>query len=168
MRQRLALAAALLGDPAVLILDEPATGLDPAGINWLRQLLRYLARSQGKTVLVSSHLLAEMEHTADDVVIIAHGRLLRQSTLTELTGQVTTNVHVRTPDGERLRSVLATAGLACEGDDPLVVHDSRAADVGHLAHEHGIELHELVEQRTDLEDVFLKLTGEARADWSPR
>ncbi len=164
MRQRLGLAAALLGDPSVLILDEPAAGLDPAGINWLRQLLRYLAVEGGKTVLVSSHLLAEMEQTADRVVIINRGRLVREGSLDELTGQAASVVRVRTPQAERLLDVLTGAGLSAEARDGALVVRAEPARVGHLAFAGGIELHELVEERTDLEQVFLQLTAESGSD----
>ncbi len=108
-RQRLGLAAALLGDPQVLILDEPANGLDPEGVHWLRQFLRAYADG-GRTVLVSSHLLAEIAQTVDDVVIIAGGRLVTQSSLADLAGQATPAVRVRTPDAEALRAALAAQG----------------------------------------------------------
>jgi len=159
MRQRLGLATALLGDPAVLVLDEPATGLDPAGITWLRQLLRYFAADLGKTVLVSSHLLDEMEHIADDIVIIAGGRLVRRGPLAELVGRAGA-VRARSPEPDRLLAALRQAGLAADAVDGAVV--ARTADpalVGHLAFVHHIELSELTGERSDLEDVFLSLTG---------
>src|SRR6266498_3580413 len=111
MRQRLALAATLLGDPRVLILDEPANGLDPAGINWLREFLRYLATKQGKTVLVSSHILSEVEQTVDSIVIIAQGRLVREGTLKDLLGTASVAIRVRTPEADKLREVLERGGL---------------------------------------------------------
>ncbi|MFI5040241.1 MAG: ABC transporter ATP-binding protein [Acidimicrobiales bacterium] len=165
MRQRLGLAATLLGDPEVLVLDEPATGLDPAGVTWLRQLLRYLALERGKTVLVSSHLLGEMEQTADSIVIIARGKLVRQGTLAELTSNASgAAVRVRTPQPERLLTVLSDAGCHADvGDGVVVVRHADAARVGHLAFANGIELHELTDERTDLEQVFLELTGAAPA-----
>jgi len=161
MRQRLSLAAALLGEPQVLILDEPANGLDPEGINWLRGFLRHLAE-QGRTVLVSSHLLSEVQQTVDDVVIIARGRLAMAGPLAELTGKSAVTVRVRTPEPDRLRSVLAGAQLAVRGGDDgaLLVADAAPAAVGRLAYEGGIELHELAAERTDLEQVFLQLTAE--------
>ena len=110
MRQRLGLATALLGDPQVLILDEPANGLDPEGVHWLRGLLRQLA-DQGRTVLVSSHVLAEVAQTVDQVVIIARGRLVTQSTLAALTARTDQLVRVRTPQAETLRSLLAAQGI---------------------------------------------------------
>lgn len=165
MRQRLGLAAALLGDPRVLILDEPATGLDPAGINWLRQVLRYMAVDQGKTVLVSSHLLAEVEQTADDIVIIAAGRLVRAGSLQALTGSAAASVRIRTPEPERLAAVLTEAGLHPESrPGGLLVPRTDTARVGHLAFRAGIEVHELAQERTDLEEVFLELTSPPAAE----
>jgi len=159
MRQRLALGAALLGDPSVLLLDEPANGLDPGGIAWLRGFLRYLAE-QGRTVVISSHVLTEVQQTVDDVVIVAAGRLVRQAPLTELEGAAT--VLVRTPTPDVLGAALTAAevgfrpdpdggGLRVGVDDPAVV--------GGIAFRAGVELHELSVQRSDLEDVFLALTG---------
>jgi ABC-2 type transport system ATP-binding protein len=161
MRQRLALAATLLGDPRVLILDEPANGLDPAGINWLREFLRYLATRQGKTVLVSSHILSEVEQTVDSVVIIAQGRLIREGTLKDLLGTASVAIRVRTPEADKLREVLERSGLRAEpGDDgALLVPGASTETIGHLAFLNEIELHELASQSSDLEDVFLELTG---------
>jgi ABC-2 type transport system ATP-binding protein len=160
MRQRLGLAAALLGDPAVLVLDEPATGLDPAGINWLRGMLRHLAHEGGKTVLLSSHLLAEMEHTADRVVIISAGRLVREGTLDELVGRAAASVRVRTPQTETLRGALERAGYRVDCvDGALVAAGADTATVGHVAFTHGIELAELTAVHEDLEDIFLELTA---------
>jgi ABC-2 type transport system ATP-binding protein len=161
MRQRLSLAATLLGDPRVLILDEPANGLDPAGINWLREFLRYLAGSQGKTVLVSSHILSEVEQTVDSVVIISRGRLVREGTLRDLLGTANAAVRVRAPEAVKLREVLARAGLQVRpgGDGELLVPGASTEAVGHIAFQAGIELHELAPQSGDLEDVFLELTG---------
>ena len=157
MRQRLALAQALLGDPPVLILDEPANGLDPAGIAWLRQLLRTLA-GEGRTVLVSSHVLGEVQQTVDDVVVIARGRLVRQGSLASLeTGP--TAVLVRTPTPELLREALAPYVVTAVAGR-LRVEGASTERVGHLAHEHGVELHELTAEASDLERIFLDLTGE--------
>lgn len=158
MRQRLALAAALLGDPPVLLLDEPANGLDPAGIAWLRGFLRHLA-GEGRTVLVSSHVLSEVQQTVDDVVVIARGRLVRQASLAELEG--TAAVVVRTPDPQRLAAALAAQGLATEPvDGALRVAGATPARVGAVAFAAGVELHELRTAGTDLESVFLGLTAE--------
>jgi ABC-2 type transport system ATP-binding protein len=162
MRQRLGLAAALLGDPRVLVLDEPANGLDPEGIRWLRGFLRHLA-SEGRTVLVSSHVLPEVQQTVDDVVIIARGRLVQASPLSELAGAAARTVHVVTPDRPRLLAVLASAGLsATELDGGVVVRETSPAEVGRLAFAGGVELHELRAEASDLERIFLDLTGDAR------
>jgi ABC-2 type transport system ATP-binding protein len=160
MRQRLALATALLGDPEVLVLDEPANGLDPEGIHWLRGFLRHLA-DQGRTVLVSSHVLAEVAQTVDQVVIIARGRLVTQATLAALrarTGQV---VRVRTPDPEALRRVLATHGVHADlaGADQLAAADTTTETVGRAAAAAGIVIYEMGTERSNLEEVFLQLTG---------
>jgi ABC-2 type transport system ATP-binding protein len=162
MRQRLQLAAALLGDPGVLVLDEPANGLDPEGIAWLRSFLRYLA-GQGRTVLVSSHVLSEVEQTVDDVVIIANGRLVRACPLPELTADHS-HVVVRTPSPQQLADALAAhapgARVTTE-DGTLHVVDADAATIGHIAFGAQVELHELRPAASDLEQVFLSLTGGA-------
>jgi ABC-2 type transport system ATP-binding protein len=158
MRQRLALAAAMIGDPRVLILDEPANGLDPEGIHWLRGFLRKLA-AEGRTVLVSSHLLAEVAQTADSVVIIAKGRSVRQGTVAELTNEQATRVRVRTPQADALASALAGTTLHRAGPDLLYVEDAPAEAVGQAAFDHGVVLHELAVERSDLEQIFLQLTG---------
>ena len=163
MRQRLALAGALLGDPQVLLLDEPANGLDPEGIRWLRLLLRHLS-SQGKTILISSHMLSEVEQTVDDVVIIARGQLVRACPLTDLT-EVSHGVVVRTPDVERLTTALGETAPAsqvtAEADGSLLVHGLEPAQIGRAALHAGVELHELRAATSDLEQVFLSLTGGA-------
>jgi ABC-2 type transport system ATP-binding protein len=161
MRQRLSLSTTLLGDPRVLILDEPANGLDPAGINWLREFLRYLATRQGKTVLVSSHILSEVEQTVDSVVIISHGKLVREGTLRDLLGTANTAVRVRAPEADKLRDALEGGGLDVRpgGDGELLVPGTTTEAVGHLAYANQIELHELAPQSSDLEDIFLELTG---------
>ena len=164
MRQRLALAAALLGDPEVLLLDEPANGLDPAGIAWLRQFLRALA-AEGRTVLVSSHVLSEVQQTVDEVVVLSRGRLVRQGPLAELDGGEP-EVLVRTPDPERLRDVLAAASLEVVGTDGsgrLRVAGGTTDEVGHAAFRAGVELHELVAETSHLERVFLELTEGGQA-----
>jgi ABC-2 type transport system ATP-binding protein len=162
MRQRLHLAAALLGDPRVLILDEPANGLDPAGIVWLRELLRHLAVNQGKTILISSHVLAEVAQTVDNVVIINRGRLIVQAPVGELLGDAGREVRVRTPEVERLRDALAAAGLraADEPGDPelLRVAEATAEQVGRLAFDAGVPVYELVADHGNLEAIFLQLT----------
>jgi ABC-2 type transport system ATP-binding protein len=161
MRQRLGIAAALLGDPHVLILDEPANGLDPEGIRWMRELLKTLA-DQGRTVLVSSHLLSEMELLADDLVIIAAGQLVRQGTVTEIVDSMAhqSTVRVRTPNPDALAAaVTGKGGTVTPGDDgALIVHGLDLAGVGSTAFGAGVELHELAADRPDLEGVFLELT----------
>jgi ABC-2 type transport system ATP-binding protein len=160
MRQRLGLAQALLGDPPVLILDEPANGLDPAGIAWLRQFLRSLA-ADGRTVLVSSHVLSEVEQTVDDIVVIARGRLVRQGTLASLEAGPAA-VLLRTPTPELLADALAPYAVTAVGDR-LRVEGCTTDEVGHLAHVHGVELHELSAEASDLEKVFLDLTRDEGA-----
>jgi ABC-2 type transport system ATP-binding protein len=160
MRQRLGLAAALLGDPEVLILDEPANGLDPEGVRWLRDLVRGLA-DQGRTVLVSSHVLAEVAQTVDQVVIIDRGRLVAQSTLAALTAGADRTVRVQTPQPEALRDLLVARGasVALDGPGQLVVGGATTEQVGQAAAAGGIVLHEMRFERSNLEDVFLELTG---------
>jgi ABC-2 type transport system ATP-binding protein len=155
------LAAALLGDPDVLVLDEPANGLDPEGVHWLRGLVRGLA-DQGRTVLVSSHVLAEVAQTVDRVVIIDRGRLVAQSTLADLTAGADRTVRVRTPQPEALRDLLAARGatVTLDGPDQLVVAGATTEQVGQAAAAGGVVLHEMRFERSNLEDVFLELTGE--------
>jgi ABC-2 type transport system ATP-binding protein len=159
MRQRLSLATALLGDPQVLILDEPANGLDPEGVHWLRGFLRQLA-DRGRTVLVSSHVLAEVAQTVDQVVIIARGRLITQSTLAALTARTDQLVRVRTPQAETLRALLAAQGIQVQldGADQLVAVGTTTETVGKAAAAAGIVIYEMRAQRSNLEDVFLQLT----------
>jgi len=162
MRQRLGLAAALLGNPRVLLLDEPSNGLDPEGIRWLRGFLRQLA-GEGRTVLVSSHVLSEVQQTVDDVVIIARGQLVQSTTLAELEAHSRRLVRVVTPDVAALHAALLAAGLAPErlpGEPAVIVVDAEPAAVGHVAHTSGVELHELSRTGRSLEDVFLDLTGD--------
>jgi len=160
MRQRLALAAALLGDPDVLILDEPANGLDPEGVHWLRCFLRRFA-DRGGTVLVSSHLLAEVAQTVDDVVIITHGRLVTESSLAELAGRGPSAVRVRTPQAETLRSALSDQSIAADlvGADALVAFDTTAEAVGLAAAGVGAPIYEMTTQHLNLEEMFLELTN---------
>jgi ABC-2 type transport system ATP-binding protein len=167
MRQRLSLAGALLGDPRALVLDEPANGLDPQGIRWLRDFLRARA-ADGRTVLVSSHVLAEMAQTVDEVVVISRGRLVAQGSLDELTAGVEAAVWVRSPEAERLRAALAARdGVTAEpGDAPggwLQVRGASLETVGTTAAEHGIAVFELYRPRQSLESVFLELTGGTEA-----
>ena len=163
MRQRLGLAAALLGDPEVLVLDEPANGLDPQGIRWLRDLLRGLA-AEGRTVLISSHVLAEIAQTVDEVVIIHRGRLVRQATMTEVDALAEGAARVRTPEPERLVALLNEAGLDARsiGDGTLAVSASPER-VGGIAARGGVVLRELTVERATLEEVFLELTREEDA-----
>ena len=158
MRQRLSLAETLLGEPDVLVLDEPANGLDPEGIAWLRAVLRHHA-AQGRTVLISSHVLSEVEQTVDDVVIIDRGRLVRACPLADLAAEA--SVVVDSPDPGRLAQALGAAGLAATqtGPETLTVSGCEPAAVGHLAFAAGIELHGLRREADDLEKVFLRLTG---------
>jgi ABC-2 type transport system ATP-binding protein len=164
MRQRLGLATALLGDPKVLILDEPANGLDPEGVHWLRGFLRQLA-DQGRTVLVSSHVLAEVAQTVDQVVIIARGRLVTQSTLAALTAKTEQLVRVRTPQAEVLRPLLAAQGIQADPDgaDQLLAVDTTTEAVGRTAAAAGIVVYEMAAERSNLEDVFLQLTSQQGA-----
>jgi len=157
MRQRLSLAAALLGDPGVLIFDEPLNGLDPDGIRWIRGLLRSLA-AQNRTVLLSSHLLSEVAQTVDDVVVISQGRLVAVSTLAEL-AERTSLVRIRTSDASRLLDVLTAAGVQVRlVDDSTVEAPSASAEaVGLAAAEAGVPILELSREDQDLESLFFDL-----------
>jgi ABC-2 type transport system ATP-binding protein len=163
MRQRLGLAGTLLGDPRVLILDEPANGLDPEGIRWLRGFFRQMA-GEGRTVLVSSHLLNEIQEVADRVVILNQGELVRSGSIAELMAGTDTVV-VRAPKADELSAALAKAGLGGQRGDQntLRVHTSDLAHVGHLAFVAGVELHELSLEKFDLEQLFFSLTRGAYA-----
>jgi ABC-2 type transport system ATP-binding protein len=166
MRQRLGLAVALLGTPDLLVLDEPANGLDPAGMHWLRDLLRSHA-ARGAAVLVSSHVLAELALFADDVVVLERGRLVTQSSLTELLGSAGERVHVRSPSAPTLRALLERAGATVTMDDSgaLVAVGMSARRIGELASSSGVVLHELRTEIQSLEEIFLELThadGEIR------
>ncbi|TCB97698.1 ATP-binding cassette domain-containing protein [Micromonospora zingiberis] len=162
MKQRLGIAAAMLGDPRVLILDEPANGLDPEGIRWMRGFLKGLA-AEGRTVLVSSHLLSEMQLLADDVVIIAAGQLVRQGPVDQVIGSMAqgVRVRVRTPQAEALTSALAGGPARVQTDEhgALLIAGVDAPTVGRAALGAGVELHELTTERPDLERVFLELTA---------
>ncbi|HEU5211417.1 MAG TPA: ATP-binding cassette domain-containing protein [Gaiellaceae bacterium] len=161
MRQRLGLAGALLGDPELLILDEPANGLDPEGVRWLRDFLRAFA-AEGKTVFVSSHVLAEVAQTVDQVVIINKGRLVTFSPLAELTGRLTGDVRVRAPEAARLQHALDREGIHSEllNGDELRVQGASTARVGEIAYHADLLVHALVPESSSLEDVFLELTAE--------
>ena len=159
MRQRLGLAAALLGDPEVLVLDEPANGLDPQGIRWLRDLLRARARDGG-TVLISSHVLAEVAQTVDEVVIIHRGKLIQHAAMAEVEAMAAGSTIVRSPDSDRLAGLLTQAGL-----DVGLLESGRlnvaapSERVGEIAAANGVVLHELTTERATLEEVFLQLTA---------
>ena len=160
MRQRLGLAAALLGDPRILILDEPANGLDPQGIRWLRDLLRGFARD-GNAILVSSHVLTEMAQLADEVIVINRGRLVRQASVAELT-HGSRQLRVITSEVPRLAAALRERGLGVvtTGDGELRVSGADAARVGMIAFESRVPVLGLAEKETSLEDAFLELTEE--------
>ena len=161
MRQRLGLAAALLGDPQVLILDEPANGLDPEGIRWMRDLLRTLA-AHGRTVLLSSHLLAEMKLLADDLIIIAAGRLAARGTVASIVSSMTHGgrILVRTPEPGKLAAVLGSdAVVTPAGDGDVYITGVDAVAIGDAAQRAGIAIHQLVTERPDLEAAFLELTA---------
>jgi ABC-2 type transport system ATP-binding protein len=157
MRQRLGLASALIGDPKVLVLDEPANGLDPQGIRWLRDFLRGLAR-EGRAVLVSSHVLAEVSQTADDIVVIAKGRAVAQGSLAELMARSGGGMKVAGPDTARLREVLVAGGADVVGEGDLIVRNRTGEDIGRLIAEHRIVVSELTPVGTSLEEVFFELT----------
>ncbi len=162
MTQRLGIAAALLGDPGILILDEPANGLDPEGIIWLRRLLRSLA-AEGRTVFVSSHLLSEMSLTSDHLIVIGRGRLIADTSVAEFVKASSVGVvSVRTPDRDRLSALLAEQGyeVTTEPDGSLAVRGTDAPAVGAIAARHGIELHELVARDATLEQAFMEQTRE--------
>jgi ABC-2 type transport system ATP-binding protein len=160
MRQRLGLAAALVGDPEVLVLDEPANGLDPHGMRWLREFLRSLA-GEGRTILISSHVLAEVAQTVDEVVIIHRGKLVQQAAIGEVEAMAAGSTMVRSPHADRLVALLVEGGIAAtattEGRLAVLAPPER---VGEIAAAHGIVLHELTVERASLEEIFLELTGE--------
>ncbi|WP_051760284.1 ABC transporter ATP-binding protein [Herbidospora cretacea] len=157
MKQRLGLAAALLGDPGVLILDEPVNGLDPEGIVWIRTLIRKLA-AEGRTVLVSSHLMGETAVTADRLIVVARGRLVADTTVEALARP--DGVLVRTPEARRLARVLVTHGASDvdPAGDELVVRGLSTRRVGELAAAEGVVLYELTARRASLEEAFMELT----------
>ena len=163
MKQRLGIAAALLGDPPVLLFDEPLNGLDPEGVRWVRELFHQLAH-EGRTVLISSHLMSEMEHTAIDLVVIGQGRLIAAETLAEFAarGRIP-SVTVRTPDPTALTAALAEAGakVTTQADGALSVQQMSAGDIGNLAFAKFIPLHELSPRVSSLEEAFMKMTGDS-------
>jgi ABC-2 type transport system ATP-binding protein len=160
MRQRLGLAAALLGDPHVLVLDEPANGLDPQGIRWLRNFLRAQAAS-GRAILVSSHVLAEVSQIADEVVVINHGRSVLQAPLAELMAQRNGGTRVAGPDVARLAELLRADAAQVErsGDGAILVADRTGEQIGQMIAANGIVISELAARGESLEDVFFELTG---------
>jgi ABC-2 type transport system ATP-binding protein len=164
MGQRLGIAGALLGDPGVLLFDEPVNGLDPDGVRWIRELIRSMA-ADGRTVLVSSHLMSEMQQTADHLVVIGRGRLIADAPIDDIiAGGQAGPVTVRSPDQiglAALRARLTEASVAVEavGDDRLVITGSTVGYVGDLAHHLGVRLHELSARHASLEDVYLDLTA---------
>ncbi len=164
MRQRLGLAAALLGDPELLILDEPANGLDPGGVRWLRDFLRAFAAGQ-RTVLISSHVLAEVAQTVDQVVIINHGKLVVESSLAELTDRAAGSVRVRTPQTERLEEALGQAGIqvSAGNDHTLLAYGTTSERIGDIAFAANVPIHELAGESSSLEEIFLGLTAEQAA-----
>ena len=163
MRQRLGIAAALLGDPEILLFDEPVNGLDPDGIRWVRNLLKGLAR-EGRTVFVSSHLMSEMALTADEVVIIGKGKLISQTSIDDLLAQSTENyVRVRAPEAAKLKTALEHQGAAVvlEDDGSLSVRGANEVAIGELAATMSLVLHELAPQSASLEEAFMELTEDS-------
>ena len=179
MAQRLGIAATMLGDPAVLMFDEPVNGLDPEGILWIRNLMKTLA-SEGRTVFVSSHLMSEMENTADHLIVIGRGQLLAECSMDEFIARSSgQTVRVSTPQPDQLVKALTEAGgtiasdgavTAADGSAALMVSGLVAAQVGDIAFEHGVRLHELTVVRASLEAAFMELTADSveyRAEGHP-
>ncbi|WP_433266724.1 ABC transporter ATP-binding protein [Actinosynnema sp. CS-041913] len=163
MSQRLGIAGALLGDPKVLLFDEPVNGLDPEGILWIRQFMQGLA-AEGRTVLVSSHLLSEMAVTATDLVVIGRGKLISQSSTTEFVERSTENtVRVRSPHADKLGALLVDKGFTVreDADSSLSVSGASSDQIGDIAASSGVVLHELSPQRGSLEEAFMQLTGDS-------
>jgi ABC-2 type transport system ATP-binding protein len=163
MAQRLGIAAALLGDPPILLLDEPVNGLDPDGIRWIRKLLRSLA-AEGRVVLVSSHLMSELEDTADHLIVIGRGRLIADIAVRDLLREAgDARVTIRTPEAARALALLAEAGATVTSSeaDTLSVAGLEAPRIADLAAEHGLRLTELAPQRATLEEAFMRLTRDA-------
>ncbi|MEU8822839.1 ABC transporter ATP-binding protein [Streptomyces sp. NPDC048636] len=163
MSQRLGIAAAMLGDPSILMFDEPVNGLDPEGIHWIRNLMRDLA-GQGRTVFVSSHLMSEMALTADHLVVIGQGRLLADTSMSDfITEHSRSYVRLRSPEQQRLRDVLAAGGIAAVpgSDGSVEVDDGDPVRLGQLMADHRLVLHELSRQRASLEEAFMRLTAGA-------
>jgi ABC-2 type transport system ATP-binding protein len=162
MAQRLGIAVALLGDPEVLLFDEPVNGLDPEGIRWIRTLMRELA-AEGRTVLVSSHLLAEMSNTADRLLVIGRGRLIASTTMADfLADSGVGTVRVRSPQLDLLHELLTAQGVSVRNDDgALLAQGVSTEQVGQLAADRGLTLHELSTQRASLEEAYLRMTDDA-------
>ncbi|MFF4030413.1 ABC transporter ATP-binding protein [Streptomyces sviceus] len=163
MGQRLGIAGALLGDPRILMFDEPVNGLDPEGIHWIRNLMKSLA-AQGRTVFVSSHLMSEMALTADHLVVIGQGRLLADTSMADFIAQNSRSyVRIRTPQRERLLDVLHAAGVTVveTGNGTLEVDGGKSEHIGELAAQHQLVLHELSPQQASLEEAFMQLTAES-------
>jgi ABC-2 type transport system ATP-binding protein len=164
MGQRLGIAAALLGDPETVILDEPVNGLDPEGIRWVRHLLKSLAR-EGRTVFLSSHMMSEMALTAEHLVVVGRGRLIADMTVDDFVRQASVGaaVVVRTPDATRLREELIDTGATVSSNERgvLEIHGSTSEQIGAVAHVAGIMLHELTPQQVSLEDAFMRITKDA-------
>lgn len=162
MKQRLGVAAALLGDPRVLLFDEPVNGLDPEGVRWIRELMRALA-VEGRTVFVSSHLMSEMEVTADRLIIIGRGKLVADTTVSEVAAQFSRGVLVRTPRASELAGILvaAAATVVPEPDGGLAVTGLDAARIGDLAATHGIPVHQVTPRSASLEEAYLALTADS-------
>jgi ABC-2 type transport system ATP-binding protein len=163
MSQRLGIAATLLGDPKILMFDEPVNGLDPEGILWIRNFMKALA-AEGRTVFVSSHLMSEMEHTADQLIVIGRGQLLADCTMEEFIARSSgQTVRVATPQPDQLVKAVADAGGSAvnSADGALIVSGLVAAQVGDIAFEHGVRLHELTVVRASLEAAFMELTADS-------
>jgi ABC-2 type transport system ATP-binding protein len=159
MGQRLGIAAALLGDPATLILDEPVNGLDPEGVIWVRKLVRHLA-AEGRTVFLSSHLMSEMAQTADHIIVLGRGRVIADAPVNDIVGKATATVRVRTPDAPRLAQLIAAdqVGITHPESDVLEVQGLTSAQIGERAAFGGVVLHELTPLTGSLEDAYLALT----------
>ncbi|SEK34540.1 ATP-binding cassette domain-containing protein [Streptacidiphilus jiangxiensis] len=163
MGQRLGIAAALLGDPRILMFDEPVNGLDPEGIVWVRTLMKTLA-TEGRTVFVSSHLMSEMALTAEHLIVIGRGRLLANMPMNQFIDENSRSfVRLRTPDPEKLLDAFSGAGITAtlDGDGAYEVEDGDMARIGDLAAAHGVALHELSPQRASLEEAFMRMTAES-------
>jgi len=161
MGQRLGIAAALLGDPKILMFDEPVNGLDPEGILWIRNLMKALA-AEGRTVFVSSHLMSEMENTADHLLVIGRGKLIADCTVDEfITANSQLQVRVKTPQPDQLAKLVAAAGgtVRENGDGAMVVSGLEASRIGDLAYDNSVRLHELAPAQASLEQAFMELTA---------